>query len=203
MAHRLALQLAPVARRFAVELSEEVVSSLARYARRLLEWNVRINLSGARDLETLVAEHIADAFALVPHLPKSGSCIDVGSGAGLPGVVLAIVRLDLRVVLLEPLLKRRAFLGAISRELDLRNVAISSEPLDQHATSVGEAYDFAVSRAVFPLATWLSDAPRLLKPGGVAIGLAGGTAGEQVLSGCEFHPYDAGAGPRVIVLVRK
>jgi 16S rRNA (guanine527-N7)-methyltransferase len=186
-----------------MELGAPTLSALARYSSRLLEWNERINLSGARNLETLTREHLADALALTPHLPASGSCIDVGSGAGLPGVVFAIVRADLSFQLLEPSQKRRAFLATITRELGLANVAISAERAASHIERVGAVYDFAISRAVFQLAEWLALGVALVRPGGVVAGLAGGDGVTDAPARSEHYRYDVGAGPRVLVLVRK
>jgi 16S rRNA (guanine527-N7)-methyltransferase len=199
----LAELLAPIAREPNATLLEPILPALATFASRLLEWNERINLSGARDLETLTREHLADALALVPHLPRSGRCIDVGSGAGLPGIVLAIARPDLSFQLLEPSQKRRAFLASVARELGVRNVAISAERASLHAESSSEAYDFAIARAVFPLSEWLALGLRFVRPGGVVAGLAGGDGVPAAPAGAERHRYDVGAGPRTVVLVRK
>jgi 16S rRNA (guanine527-N7)-methyltransferase len=200
---RLAELLAPVARDLGASFLESMLPALATYAERLLEWNERINLSGARDLETLAREHLADALALVPHLPRSGRCVDVGSGAGLPGIVLAIARPDLAFQLLEPNQKRRAFLASVTRELGMKNVAVSAATASLHAETSGEAYDFAIARAVFPLDQWLELGMRFVRPGGVVAGLAGGNLAPTALPGAEHHRYDVGAGPRTLVLVRK
>jgi 16S rRNA (guanine527-N7)-methyltransferase len=199
---RLGALLAPAARSFAIELSAERLRALGIYAERLLEWNQRINLTGAREIDSLATEHIADAFALVGHLPRAGQCIDVGSGAGLPGLVLAIVRPDLDLTLLEPILKRRAFLAAITRELGMPQIKVSPERLEQHILVRGERYDFAVARAVMPLREWLAAGERLVRQGGILAGLAGGAA-EDAPPRAEIHRYDVGAGPRAVVIVRK
>jgi 16S rRNA (guanine527-N7)-methyltransferase len=200
---RLAGLLAPTTLELGAKFLEPILPAVSRYAERLLEWNERINLSGARDLETLAREHLADALVLVPYLPRSGRCIDVGSGAGLPGLVLAIARPDLSFQLLEPSQKRRAFLAAVTRELGMPNVAISAERASSHAESRGEAYDFAVARAVFPLSEWLALGLRFVRRGGVVAGLTGGDAAPAAPEGSEHHRYDVGAGPRVVILVRK
>jgi 16S rRNA (guanine527-N7)-methyltransferase len=197
---RLSALLAGPAAAFGVDLTA-VIDPLARYAALLLAWNERINLSGARDLDTLAAEHLADAFALVPHLPASGRCIDVGSGAGLPGIVLAVLRPDLSFELAEPSQKRRAFLSAVQRELGLVNVAITAARLDALARASGPPFDFAVSRAVFALGDWLEQGKALVRPGGTVAGLAGGDVSPA--PGAAVHRYDVGAGPRAVLVVRK
>jgi len=199
---RLRSLLAPAARALDVELPPAALSALGRFVSLLLAWNARINLTGARDLETLTREHIADALALVPHLPAAGRCVDVGSGAGLPGIVLAIARPDLEFQLLEPLQKRRAFLGAVSRELGLAHVSISADRLREHVERVGAVYDLALSRAVLDLATWLEQGRRLIRAGGAVFGLAGGVVPRELPATAELHRYDVGAGPRTIVIVR-
>jgi 16S rRNA (guanine527-N7)-methyltransferase len=199
---RLRAILSPAARSLGISLGDAMLGSLSRFASLLLAWNARINLTGAHDLETLAREHLADALALVSHLPAAGSCVDVGSGAGLPGLVLAICRPDLRFQLLEPSQKRRAFLAAVVRDLGIGNVTISAERLGAHARRVGAAYDFAVSRAVFELPTWLATGRGLVRPGGAIAGLAGREFPPGVPTTAETHPYDVGAGSRAIVLVR-
>jgi len=200
---RLSGLLTPITQQLGPKFLEAILPAVSRYAARLLDWNERINLSGARDLETLAREHLADALALVSHLPRSGRCIDVGSGAGLPGLVLAIARPDLLFQLLEPSQKRRAFLAAVTRELGMTNTAISAERASSHAETCGEAYDFAIARAVFPLSEWFPLGARFVRPGGIVAGLAGGDAAPAAPAGSELHRYDVGAGPRVVILVRK
>jgi len=200
---RLAELLAPVSRNLGPRSVEPMLPALATYSARLLEWNERINLSGARDLETLAREHLADALALVPYLPTSGRCLDVGSGAGLPGIVLAIARPDLAFQLLEPNQKRRAFLASVTRELGLKNLAVSAQTALLHAETGDETYDFAIARAVFPLGEWLVLGMRFVRPGGVVAGLAGGDAAPAASPATEHFRYDVGAGRRLLILVRK
>lgn len=195
--------IAHTARQFGTPLSPTQLAQLELYAERLLAWNRRINLSGARDLETLAREHIADALALLPHLPETGECVDVGSGAGLPGLVLAIARPDLSFLLAEPNQRRRAFLASVSRELGLRHVTISGERLEALIRDRAGSFRFAVARAVLPLAEWLSLGRILVTTGGLVAGLAGGNPPEDLPPGCQICPYDAGAGPRVVVTFRK
>jgi 16S rRNA (guanine527-N7)-methyltransferase len=194
--------LGPVAQRFGVALDAHRASQLARYAELLLAWNERVNLSGAHDLPTLLREHVADALPLAPLLPDSGGCLDVGSGAGLPGLVLAILRPDLSFELAEPSQKRRAFLAAAVRATGLENVTITGARAQQLADERPETFAFAVARAVFPLSAWLALGARLVRPGGVVVGLSGGSP-PRGLDDVEVHAYDVGAGPRTIVVARK
>lgn len=201
-AEQLRELLAPMAAQLGVS-PLPFLGDLAVFAAELLRWNERINLTGARDLETLAREHLADALALIAALPPAPACwVDVGAGAGLPGVVLALARRDLRAVLLEPAEKRRAFLAATVRLLGLSNVEVIGDRIERHLETGGAAaYDLAVSRAVFPLSEWLVLGRRLVKPGGTVLGLEG-SAQISLPAGAERMPYDVGLGTRAIVRVR-
>ncbi len=198
----LARELAKPAATFGLDLGP-LAEPLARFASSLLRWNDRINLTGARDAETLVREHIADAFALVPHLPEGPArWLDVGSGAGLPGLVLAVARRDLAGVLLEPMEKRSVFLASAVRELALQRVTVLRERAQDHLRRGGEhSYDVAFARAVFPLPEWLEIGPKLVRPGGVVLGLEG-AARTQLPPSAQRLPYDIGSGPRAIVRIQ-
>jgi 16S rRNA (guanine527-N7)-methyltransferase len=195
--------LAPAAVRLGVAV-EPFVAELAVYADELLRWNERINLTGARSLETLAREHLADSLALVPLLPAAPArWIDVGAGSGLPGIVLALARRELSAVLLEPSEKRRAFLAATLRSLGLTNVRVVGQKVLEHLEKGGAgAYDLAVSRAVFPLPEWLSVGVQLVVPGGTVLGLEG-SARVDLPAEVERLPYDLGLGPRAIVRIRR
>ena len=199
---RLAEFLRPAGESFGVDV-RAALGALTSYADALLRWNLRVNLTGARDLETLAREHLADAFAVAPHLPETGPWVDVGTGGGLPGMVLAILRRDLHAVLIEPLQKRRAFLTVVARDLDLRNVRVIGERLDQHLAQGGRgAYELAVSRAVFPLGEWLERGRPLVRTGGgIVLGLEGSTQHELPPDATRL-PYEIGYGKRAIICIR-
>jgi 16S rRNA (guanine527-N7)-methyltransferase len=180
------------------------VPRLAAFSELLLSWRARVNLTGAQSLEELCAEHIADAFPLARLLPATGSWIDVGSGAGLPGLILAVVRPDLGGVLLEPREKRRAFLRAAVRGLGISAVEVVGGRLEERSADWAGRYDFAVSRAVFELGDWLERGLTLVRAGGLVAGF--GTEASVSASaprGAEVIGYDVGAGPRAVVSVRK
>ncbi len=182
---------------FAVDLAP-VLPGLAAFADDLLRWNERINLTGARDADTLVREHLADALPAVVHVPPQSSWVDVGSGAGLPGIVLALLRPASLGVLLEPLEKRRVFLRSVVRSLGLARVEVLGERFEAHSASHAHRYDVAISRAVLPLAAWLAAAPALVRPGGAVLGFAGREAQPLPLGAVRLD-YDVGAGPRALI----
>ena len=131
---------------------------------RLQEWNARIDLTAARSPEELVDLMLADALVLSGHVPRQSRVVDVGTGAGAPGLALALLRPDLKVTLVEPLGKRAAFLrtalGAASR------ADVSIDRARGESLAGRRAWDIAVSRATLAPAAWLELAVTLAAPGG-------------------------------------
>jgi 16S rRNA (guanine527-N7)-methyltransferase len=188
----LGARLGPFARELGVAIEPALLEPLARYAGLVLEWGERVNLTGAKTPEALVDEHIADAWALLPVLPgEPFRFVDVGSGAGLPGLVLGLARPDATGVLLEPRGKRHAFLLHAVRQLELRGrIQVCQERLEAHEPD--PPYDVALSRATWPVLDWLRLAPRLVRrPGGRVLGLEGSTR-VALPPGAVRHPYRLG-----------
>jgi 16S rRNA (guanine527-N7)-methyltransferase len=147
-------------------LPEEAARDLGLWLDRMVEWNVRIDLTAARSTGELVDLMLADALVLSDHLPRHAKVVDVGAGAGAPGLPLAILRPDLAVTLVEPLAKRTAFLrtvlAAIGRERTIEIVATKGEPL----AGTGRTFDVALSRATLAPDEWLGLGARLVPGGG-------------------------------------
>ena len=196
----LRARLVPVAQAAGVSVEPEAWIPLARYASLLLAWRARINLTGATTPEALADEHLADALFLVPHLPGPGARLaDVGSGAGLPGLVLAILRPKLSVTLIEPAAKRHTFLRAARRALERPEIAVEAVSLEAHLAAGGaRAYEVAVSRATWPVAEWLQRGERLVRPGGVVLGLEG-EALASLPPTARRHPYRLAGRPRAVI----
>ena len=187
----LRARLAEPAQQLGVEIPPASCGPLAQYASLVLEWGGHMNLTGARTPEAFADDHLADALALLPWLPPGAfHFIDVGSGAGLPGIPVALLRPDASGVLLEPNRKKHTFLAHAIRALRLsERLAVRSERLEQHAGAGGHGdYDVAVSRAVWPAGAWLALGRPLLKTGGVLLGVEGSKAGE-LPPGAMRHPY--------------
>jgi 16S rRNA (guanine527-N7)-methyltransferase len=108
----------------ALDVPADQVEALLRLASLLERWGQRINLSGHRDVDSIVARLILDAAALATHLPSVASLVDLGSGAGFPGLPIAVLRPDCSLLLVEAREKRHHFQRAAVRELGLRNVAV-------------------------------------------------------------------------------
>jgi 16S rRNA (guanine527-N7)-methyltransferase len=121
------------------------VAKLVRYAELLEVWSARHNLVSFASREELVERHLVDALAAAPLLSDSGTLLDVGSGAGLPGVPLLVVRPGWRGTLLEPRQKRWAFLKLVIRELDLDAEAVCGR---YETIAPGRRWDRITARAV-------------------------------------------------------
>jgi 16S rRNA (guanine527-N7)-methyltransferase len=137
--------------------------------RRLLEWNQRVNLTGARSIRELLGEHLPDSFALCRLVPEGSDVVDVGSGGGLPAIPFSILRHDCRITLLEPRAKRVAFLKTAARECGCANIKVVRGRLEDVTSS---RFDVATSRATFPPNRWLELAPSVLAPEGRFVVLA-------------------------------
>lgn len=164
-----------------------------RFVELFVRWNGRINLSAARTIEDVTLQ-VVDCLALLPYV-LGPRVIDVGSGGGLPGLVLAIARPEIHVVSLEPVNKKAAFQSSAIRELGLRNAEVHPRRVDPVADT---SFDTAVSRATFELGEWLALGRRLVRPGGVVLGMEGR---EQIAlpPGVTRHPYEHGDRTRAVI----
>ena len=137
-------------------------AAITRWLELLCEWNGRIDLTAARSGGELVDLMLADAAALEPRLPAGARVVDVGTGAGAPGLALALLRPDLSVTLCEPLAKRASFLRTVIGSVGRTDVTLVSKRGEELA---GE-WDEAMARATLPPEEWLALGAKLVKPGG-------------------------------------
>jgi 16S rRNA (guanine527-N7)-methyltransferase len=141
--------------RHGIELNDDQIDLLDRYARALWAWNEKLNLTRHTDYEKFVGRDIVDSQWLERFLDSAEHILDVGAGGGVPGVVLAILRPDLEVSLCESIAKKARAADAIVREL---NLPIEVHHARAEQVLVDHEYDTLVVRAVAPLAkllTWL------------------------------------------------
>ncbi len=135
----------------------ELPARLLRYHELLLDWNTRMDLTAVTDEDEMIDKHYVDslsALAVPGLIPESGSLIDVGTGAGFPGMPLAMARPDLKVTLMDAQQKRLNFLQAVIDDLGVRNVTLVHARAEDGAQFPNhrEKYDLAVARAVASLA---------------------------------------------------
>jgi 16S rRNA (guanine527-N7)-methyltransferase len=175
---------------FGIKLSSAQASICDTYCTELLRWNEKVNLTSITDAREIAIKHFVDSFACVRALKQTdeASLLDVGSGAGFPGLPLKILRPDLTVTLLEPNGKKTAFLRHVIGTLNLNKISVVSKTVSEFARSArgSERFTYVVTRAVaaeeiLPLAA------SLLAPGGRVIL-------------CRTKPFDMDAAPYGLTL---
>jgi 16S rRNA (guanine527-N7)-methyltransferase len=171
----------PPAPEQAREVFGERYPDAVRYAELLAEAGVRRGLIGPREVPRLWERHLLNCAVLSEVVPEGVSVCDVGSGAGLPGIPLALVRPDLRITLLEPLLRRTTFLEEVVTLLGLENVTVVRGRAEEMIGRM-PTVDVVTARAVAPLDRLAGWGLPLLRPHGEMAVLKGDTAQEEVLA---------------------
>ena len=152
---------------FGLTLSSDQIGQLIAYLELLLRWNEKMNLTSLRDPATCVTRHFGESLYLARWVQLQGRLLDIGSGAGFPGLCLKIAFPDLAVTLLEPVAKKRGFLKEVARVCGMNRVEVRRERLEDYvAGGVPAAYDAATARAVGHLEKLIPLARRCLKAGG-------------------------------------
>lgn len=156
-----------------ITLSDEQLNKLERFYQLLIEWNEKINLTTITEKEEVYLKHFFDSLTLIKaiNLHENLSVLDVGTGAGLPGIVLKIVFPSLQIMLLDSLNKRINYLNAIIKELDLNGITTICIRSEDYAAYVREEYDLVIARAVSNLPTLIEICLPLVKINGVFIAM--------------------------------
>ncbi|MGH8616443.1 MAG: 16S rRNA (guanine(527)-N(7))-methyltransferase RsmG [Burkholderiales bacterium] len=160
-----------------VPVSGAAQQTLLDYLALIEKWNRVHNLTAIRDPAQMLTHHLLDSLAVLPHL-TGPRVLDVGAGAGLPGIVLAIVRPDWAVTLLDSNHKKAAFLQQAVIELKLANADVVCERIEN--LDRPQAYDVLVSRAFSALAEFVTAALPVLAPGGVLAAMKGVYPHEEI-----------------------
>ncbi|MDP3276711.1 MAG: 16S rRNA (guanine(527)-N(7))-methyltransferase RsmG [Deltaproteobacteria bacterium] len=175
---------APALAALGVTLTEAQVTQLGRYLAYLLAMNEQMNLTAIVDPVEAWSRHVLDGLSLVVHLasvPERSRVADVGAGGGVPGIVLAIARPDLRFVLIEATLKKAAFLEALAKALSLGNVRVRPERAEVLGVGdMAESFDVVCARAVGKLEVLLVWTVPLAKPGAKLLFIKGQRADEEL-----------------------
>lgn len=164
-----------------IVLAPEQVSTLTTFVDLLESWNARLNLVGQHERTVLVDRHVVDGLAAVPAVKDLGRelrVVDVGSGAGLPGIPFAIGSGAKEMVLVEPRRKRASFLRAVRRVLSGLPISVVEARADEATGLDGGAYDAVISRAALTDAELMTVAGRWLRPGGLLIAYRGVASAE-------------------------
>jgi 16S rRNA (guanine527-N7)-methyltransferase len=152
---------------FGLDLSSTQAGQTLAYLYLLLRWNQKINLTAIRDPDECVTRHFGESLFLARHAQLHGDLIDIGSGAGFPGLALKIVFPGISVTLLEPVTKKRAFLKEAARACAFGHVDVRGERLEDWVRATpAPAFNFATMRAVGNLDILVPLAAQCLKPNG-------------------------------------
>jgi 16S rRNA (guanine527-N7)-methyltransferase len=154
-----------------LDVSPAQQQKLMDYLALMFKWNAVYNLTSLRDPMQMVTHHLLDSLAAVPAFAAARNVLDVGSGGGLPGIVLAIVRPDMKVSMIDTVHKKTAFLTQVKAELGLTNVTVYTARVEQ--LQVSDKFDVITSRAFADLSDFVNWSSHLLADGGRYIALKG------------------------------
>ncbi|MFN7093835.1 MAG: 16S rRNA (guanine(527)-N(7))-methyltransferase RsmG [Burkholderiales bacterium] len=152
-----------------LELNEGKLLQLITYTQLLLKWNKVYSLTTITNTERIIKYHLLDGLTVIPHLAASTSLIDIGSGMGVPGVIIAIWCPELSVTVLDSNQKKAAFLQQVAIELGLTNLTVINQRVEQYKPEA--KFDLAISRAFANSHLFLQLAKHLLKPGGTILAM--------------------------------
>ena len=158
-----------------ITLDQGTQQRLLQYIALMEKWTGVYNLTAVREQSKMISHHLLDSLAVLPYI-NADSLIDVGSGAGLPGIPLALARPEMRVTLLDSNHKKTTFLQQACIELKLDNVSVINERVEAFQPPVG--FDAVISRAFTDLSEFVKLTRHLLKPGGAWLAMKG------------LHPYE-------------
>ena len=167
---------------YGIEINQDLAKKLEIYGRLLKEWNDKINLTAIKDDEGIAIKHFLDCATCLNAVDLKGKVIDVGTGAGFPGLVLKILKPEIELCLLDSLNKRLLFLEAVINELGLENVTLVHARAEDGGRDkkLREKFDFSVSRAVANLSTLSEYCLPFLKDNGMFVAMKGPDAENEV-----------------------
>ena len=145
----------------------QVISKLLIYKGLLIKWNKSFNLTSIKNRE-VVTHHFLDCLSIIPFI-KSSSLLDVGTGAGLPGIIIAIVKPDIKVSLIDKVGKKIAFIKRVLAELEIKNIDTYHDRVELLTSE--EKYDGIISRAFSNMDDFIKSTKHLIKSQGVWYGM--------------------------------
>ncbi|MFN7096245.1 MAG: 16S rRNA (guanine(527)-N(7))-methyltransferase RsmG, partial [Gammaproteobacteria bacterium] len=154
-----------------IYVPEQAPAQLLTYLALLHKWNQAYNLTAVDEPKEMVIRHLLDCLVVLPYLAESSPILDVGSGAGLPGMVLAIARPEQQFYLLDSLGKRTIFLEKVTRELKLKNVTVVNSRIEQYQP--GMVFAAIISRAFSSLSAFFDNTAHLADKNTAYIALKG------------------------------
>jgi len=195
--------------RAGVDISPASIGQLNEYIATLLLWRTRISLTTASTPAHVIEEHLADSLAVIPQIPPHAHLADIGSGAGFPGLVVAMVRPDVDVLLIESRRKRCSFLREVIRQTRLGNARVIEGRVESLSDELAGKIDVTTARALGSVAELVEISRPLLRPGGHAIAMKGPRGREEAIEvigfrGPNIRSYDLGRhGTRFLISYEK
>lgn len=167
---------------FDIKINDEQIKSFEKYMNLLLEWNEKINLTAITQPEEVKLKHFVDSLTVLKYINDDDKVIDIGTGAGFPGIPLKIMNKNTKITLLDSLNKRINFLNIVIEKLDLSNIQAIHGRAEEIARNklYREKYDVAVSRAVANLSTLIEYMLPFVKIGGKCICMKGANVNEEL-----------------------
>ena len=162
-----------------INLTDKMIDQLNEYASYLKEYNEKINLTAITEYEEVLDKHFYDSLLLVDR-KLEGSLVDVGTGAGFPGVVLKIVIPELKVLLIEPIQKRCVFLNSLIEKLGLKDIEVINTRGEDYSLKHREEYDYVTARAVSNLNSLIEVCGAMVKENGYFICLRGKDGRQEI-----------------------
>lgn len=165
-----------------IEISDKQIEKFFDYMNLLLEWNEKINLTAITEPEDIILKHFVDCATILKYIKDEDKIIDIGTGAGFPGIPLKILNEKLDITLMDSLNKRINFLNEIINKLDLKNIVAIHARAEESARNKGyrEKFDIATSRAVANLSTLSEYMLPFVKKNGMVISMKGSNIEEEV-----------------------
>jgi len=148
------------------------------YIDLLAQWNIAYNLTAVRDPEKMLAYHVLDSLSILPFIQR-GTCLDIGTGAGLSGIILALARPDTHWVLLDGNSKKTRFVQQAVLTLNLKNIDVTCSRIEKYKPET--RFSTIVSRAFTSLVTFFKCSHHLLAPGGSLLAMKGPEIKEELL----------------------
>lgn len=164
------------------ELTNNMQQQFEDYMKLLLEWNEKINLTAITEENDIIQKHFEDSLTISKYIKDNSTIVDVGTGAGFPGIPLKIAREDIDVTLVDSLNKRIKFLEDVIAKIQLKNIKalhFRAEEFGQNK-KYRESFDIATSRAVANLSTLVEYLLPLVKVGGICICMKGSEIKEEL-----------------------
>jgi len=195
------IKLKALAEKINVELTENNIENFYKYMNLLIDWNKKINLTAIIEPNDIILKHFIDCLVIDKYIKNDSTIIDVGTGAGFPGVPLSFVNEKSNFTLMDSLNKRIKFLDEvvhITNSKNIKNIHARAEELAKNK-DYREKFDFATSRAVASLNVLLEYLLPLVKVGGIVIAYKGGNVGEEF---AEAHTALEVLGGKVIKSIR-